>query len=79
MAKKDGTFLGVLVNPETNEIVANVPLKEIKKSWRDCTSSEWFSSSNATFSIISTNERTTKYYEQNRKFLMHSLKIYYFP
>ena len=31
MAKKDGTFLGILVNPETNEIVANVPLKEIKK------------------------------------------------
>lgn len=31
MAKKDGDILGTLVNPKTHEIVANVPLKQVKR------------------------------------------------
>ena len=31
MAKKDGDIIGVLVNPKTHEIVANVPLKQVER------------------------------------------------
>ena len=31
MAKKDGDIIGTLVNPKTHEIVANVPLKQVKR------------------------------------------------
>lgn len=31
MAKKDGDILSTLVNPKTHEIVANVPLKQVKR------------------------------------------------
>lgn len=31
MAKKDGPFLAKLVNPKTNKIIANVPIKQLKK------------------------------------------------
>lgn len=31
MAKKDGDIIGVLVNPKTHEIVANVPVKQVKR------------------------------------------------
>lgn len=31
MAKKDGDIIGVLVNPKTHEIVANVPIKQVER------------------------------------------------
>ena len=31
MAKKDGDIIGVLVNPKTHKIVANVPLKQVER------------------------------------------------